>query len=103
MSDCSQTICLDAQAVDSSGNGVPGVVLLFQLQNNVVGSNTFNGVFTPSQALTDSNGKVFATFHPASDCQAQCGGGKACQAEMIVTTSGGAFPSLPLTLTINIP
>jgi hypothetical protein len=100
---CSQTICVEAQAQNSTGAGIQGVVLLFDLQNNVSGSNTFNGVFTPSQATTDSSGSAFAKFTPDSTCPAQCGGGKACQAEMIVSTTGGGIQSAPVQLQINIP
>ena len=103
LTDCSQTICVTAQAVDLNGNGIPGVALFFKLQNNVVGGNTLNGVFTPSQATTDSSGKVFAMFHPDSTCPAQCGGGNLCEADMIVTTLGGAFPSVPIHLLVFIP
>ena len=102
---CSQLICLGAQAQDSTGKGIQGVVLLFKLQNNMLGGNTFNGVFTPSQATTDSSGRAFATFFPDSTCPAQCTGafGKACQAEILVTMLGGAFQSQPLQLQISIP
>ncbi len=100
---CSQTICVEVEALDASGNGVAGVVILFKLQKNVSGSNTFNGQFTPSQATTDSNGKAIAQFTPDTTCAAQCGGGKSCQAEMIATTQGGNFQSSPQQLLINIP
>lgn len=99
---CSQTICVEATALDSTGSGIQGVPIFFDLQNNVVSGNTFDGVFTPSQTTTNSSGKAFAKFTPSSTCPAQCGG-KTCQAEMIATTQGGAFPSSPLQLQINIP
>lgn len=100
---CSQTVCLQATAQDASGDGVQGVVLLFKLQNNVSGSNTFAGQFTPSQATTDTNGVARAQFNPDTTCPAQCGGGKSCQGEIVATIQGGGFQSSPLQLTINIP
>jgi len=102
LTSCSQTICLDAQAVDSDGNGIPGVVLIFDLQNNEA-EGMLNGVFNPSQATTDSSGKVFARFSPDSTCPAQCGGGKVCEADMIVTILGGGFPSVPVHVATSIP
>jgi hypothetical protein len=99
---CSQTVCVSATALDSTGAGIAGVPIFFDLQNNVVSGNTFNGVFTPSQTITNTSGKAFATFTPDSTCPAQCGA-KQCQGEMIATTQGGAFPSTPLQLQINIP
>lgn len=103
VSSCSQNVCLKAEAVDAAGDGVPGVVLLFNLQNNDSGGNTFNVQFTPSQATTDVNGAVFTKFTPDSTCLAECGGGKSCQAEVVVTTQGGSLTSSPLRLTVNIP
>ena len=100
---CSQTICVVAEADDATGTGVQGVVILFKLQNNVSGGNTFSGQFIPSQTTTNSSGKAFAQFTPDSMCPAQCTGGKSCLAEMIATTQGGSFQSSALKLTIAIP
>jgi len=100
---CSQTVCVVAQAVAAGSGTVSGVPIFFKLQNNVSGSNTFSVKFTPSQTTTDSSGKAFAQFTPDSTCAAQCTGGKACQGEVIATTSGGSFPSQPLLLRIVIP
>lgn len=102
---CSQKICLVADARDSSGGGIDGVLIQFRLQNNVDPSDTYTFNVTPStsQDTTDSSGKVFASFTPDSTCTAQCGGNKPCQGEFIAETSGGAFQSAPLRLQINIP
>jgi hypothetical protein len=100
---CSQIVCVEAQAVDGTGAGVEGVVLLFSLTNNDSGGNTFNVQFTPTQATTNSVGKAFAKFSPDTTCAAECGGGKSCQGEVVAATQGGSFQSTPEQLLINIP
>jgi len=99
---CSQQVCWKATVLDTSGAPLANVVIAFQIQNNTSGSNTFKVSFTPPQDSTDANGDAFATMTPQSDCTTQCGGGKACQGEVIATLQGGAFPSIPVPLTINI-
>jgi len=100
---CNQKVCFKAEAVDASGDGVPGVVLVFSLQNNISGDNTFNVQFTPSQDTTDSTGAVFTSFTPDTTCTAECGGNKSCQAEVVVKTQGGSLTSTPVALTVDIP
>jgi hypothetical protein len=100
---CGQKVCFKAEAVDASGDGVPGVVLVFSLQNNVSGDNTFSVQFSPSQDTTNSNGEVFTSFTPDTTCTAECGGNKDCQAEVVVKTQGASLTSTPFALTVDIP
>ena len=100
---CSQEVCFKATAQESDGTPVAGVTIVFGLQNNTVGSNSFNASFTPVQDTTDANGEAFTTLRPQSDCPSECGGGKACQAEIIASLQGGLFTSIPISLAINIP
>src|SRR5262245_11372786 len=103
---CSQEICLEAQALDSNGMGIQGVVLIFKLQNNVFNGNTFIGEFNPSAVTTDSTGKVLTRFSPAiGPCVTQCSAaeGRICQTELIVTTQGGALQRAPLVLQVSVP
>ena len=99
---CSQTICFEAKAEDDTGMGIDGVLIIFELQNNVMGDNTFNGQFTPTQVTTAGGGFARTTFAPDSTCPAECGMNKSCGAEVVASTQGG-FQSLPITLTVNIP
>lgn len=107
ITNCTQKVCVVADANDAANAPVPGVVILFKIQNNVAtngsSSDTFNVTFTQSQTTTDTNGKAFTSFTPDSTCQAQCGGSKPCQGEIVATTQGGAFPSPPLVLNVSIP
>ncbi len=100
---CSDRICLVATVEDSANppNPLQGVQIVFKLQNNVSGSNTFSGGFVPAQPTTDVNGEAPTTFTPSSTCPGQCGGNKPCQAEIVAATLGG-FTSVPLQLNINI-
>jgi hypothetical protein len=99
---CSQTICFEAVAEDDTGAGIDGVLIVFALQNNTIGDNTFNGQFTPMQVTTANGGVARTTFAPDSTCAAECGMNKSCQAEVVASTQGG-FQSVPVPLTINIP
>ncbi|PYS97010.1 MAG: hypothetical protein DMF50_02115 [Acidobacteria bacterium] len=99
---CTQQVCLVATAKDASDNGIPGLTIVFALQNNVSGSNTFSGSFVPPQPTTDSQGEARTVFTPSSTCPAQCGGNKPCQGEIVASTQGG-FKSIALPLLINIP
>ena len=103
ITDCSQDVCLKATAQESDGTPVQGVTIVFRLQNNTVGNNSFNASFNPVQDTTDENGEAFTTLSPQSDCPSECGGGKACQAEVVASLAGNLFTSIPVTLTINIP
>jgi len=103
LTSCGQTVCLVAEALDTTSKGIPGVVILFKLQNNVSGGNTFGGLFSPSQTTTDSNGKAFTQFTPDSTCLTQCTGGKSCQGDAVATTQGGSFQSGVVTLKTVIP
>jgi hypothetical protein len=74
---------------------------LFDIVNNTTQGNTFDGIFSPSNALTDAMGIVRTRFVPNASCPANCGLGQPCQGEIIAMTPGGQ--SVPLQLTINIP
>lgn len=100
---CGQEVCLVATATDTNGDPVAGVAIIFKIQNNTVGDNTFNVSFFPDQDTTDANGEAFTSFFPDSDCPSECGGLKACQGEVVASLQGDAFASTPLVLTINIP
>lgn len=100
---CSQQVCFKATVSDTSGDPIPNVVVAFMIQNNTVGDeNTFNVTFTPIQDISDVNGEVFTVMTPQSDCVTECGGGKACAGEVVASLQGGAFPSIPVPLSINI-
>ncbi len=103
---CNQSVCLVARALDTSGNGFSGAVIFFTLQNNTVSGNRFDGVFIPSQVLTNMNGDAFTTFTPDSTCESECSisrGGGPCQAEIVASTQGAGIQSSPLQLNISIP
>ncbi len=106
---CSQEVCLEAQVLDNNGVGLANIVVLFELQNNTVDSNTFEATFTPPQPTTKDDpggidhGKAFTVLKPKNNCPTECGGGKACRAEVVATLQGGVFPSTPLVLTVDIP
>ena len=103
ITDCSQDVCLKATAQESDGTPVQGVTIVFRLQNNTMGNNTFNASFNPVQDTTDENGEAFTTLSPQTDCPSECGGGKACQAEVVASLQGNLFASIPVPLFINIP
>jgi len=69
---CNQTVCLVTTALDTSGSGLPGIVLNFNLQNNTVLGNRFNGTFNPAQPTTDANGDAFTTFTSDATCDPEC-------------------------------
>lgn len=101
---CTQSVCLVAKAQDSAGTGVQGVIISFELQNNVLSGKTFSGNFVPGQVTTDSNGEAHTVFTPDSTCQDECAvgtGGGPCQGEVVA--SGSGLQSIPLQLTINVP
>ena len=101
---CSDTLCIEAQAVDQDGNGLIGVVIVFALQNaeNSMG-DPIAGSFTPTQATTVAGGFVRATFRLGSACPTVCGGGENCQGEIVAALQGGGFPSTPLIFDTSIP
>jgi len=100
---CSQAVCFKATVRDTSGDPLPNIVVAFMIQDNTVGDNTFNVSFTPIQFSTDVNGDAFTVMTPQSDCFTECVGGNACQGEVVASLQGGAFPSIPVNLSINIP
>jgi hypothetical protein len=101
---CSDSVCLVARALDTTGTtGVAGIIIAFNLQNNGSGMHVFKGNFIPPQPTTDVDGNAFTTFTPDSTCTTNCGGNQCSQAQVVASTQNGAFPSIPLTLSINIP
>ncbi len=114
ITDCDKTICVEAEAQDSTGKDIEGVLIVFDLQNNVFDGNTFKGNFNPTQQSTVAMPagsttifKALTKFKPDSTCQAQCSASamppKSCAAEVVATTQGGSFRSAGLPLTISIP
>ncbi len=99
---CSDDVCFKATVKDTNGDPLPNVVVAFQIQNNTVGESTFRVTFNPSQGYTDIEGNVYTVMSPQSDCITECGGGQQCQGEVVATLQGGAFPSIPIILSINI-
>lgn len=73
---CSDRVDLEGEVLDSSGNGIPSVLVTF----NVVSSNPagLNGV--GQQTVTDGAGRFFSTwvFSPEQSCLDNCTGGKVC-------------------------
>jgi hypothetical protein len=99
---CSQEVCLKASALESDGTPIPGVTILFRLQNNTVGNNTFNASFSPQQDTTDANGEAFTLLRPSNDCSTECKPGNSCQAEVVASLQGNLFVSIPVPLSIDI-
>jgi len=106
---CTDSLCFKAQAVDSSSNGIKGVIINFVLQNNVFNGNTLDGQFTNSQQTTDVNGFVSTKFTPTNTgstaCSSQCSAAssKQCQAQVVAQTTGGAIQSGALNIHVNAP
>jgi hypothetical protein len=100
---CSQTICFEAKAEESDGTGIDGVSVAFELRNNTVGENTFDGNFTPQVRTTSSGGFSRTSFTPDSTCPAECGMNKSCEAEVVAFVQGGGFESNHVVLQIGIP
>lgn len=105
---CSQTLCYVAKAVDGTGKGIQGIVLNFQLQNNIFNGNELKGTFVNSAVTTDANGQAPSQFTPdggtcPTNCSASANPPKSCQAEVIVTTQGGGFQSNIRTITVQAP
>ncbi len=101
---CSDTLCLEAQALDTSGGGLNGVTIVFGLANNTNGAGeSFIGTFTPSQVITAAGGFARTKFALGSNCQARCGGGESCQGDITASIPGGLFASTPQTFFTTIP
>jgi len=96
---CNDKLCLEAQAVDADGNGIPGVVLVFSLENptSTSGKN-FGGVFSPAtQATTNAGGFARASFQiSSSTCTTACTGGSSCEGDLSAALQGGGFPATPI-------
>ena len=92
---CSDSICVTAQAVDDEGNGIPGVVIVFSLQN---ASPDFSVFFNApgNQLTTDAGGFASTSFKlVSSDCIDPCAAPDSCEADMVAALQGGGFPSTP--------
>ena len=108
LTSCGQTLCFVAKAVDATGRGIQGIVLLFNLQNNVLNGNELKGAFVNSAVTTDANGEAPSKFTPdggtcPTNCSSSANPPKSCQAEAIVTTQGGGFQSSPIQFTVQAP
>jgi hypothetical protein len=106
LTSCSQTVCYVAKAVDGTGKGLQGIVLNFQLQNNIFNGNELDGTFVDAAVTTDANGQALSEFTPdGGTCPTNCSAAqsKSCQAEAIVTTQGGGFQSNVRTITVQAP
>lgn len=100
---CVQQICLLAHAQDTSSPPMPvsGLVIAFKIVNTT-GTNTFTGVFQPTQVITDVSGNAATILTPGSDCAARCTMNQCIGADVIATAQGG-LQSAPLHLIISIP
>jgi len=107
LTSCSgQTLCFTATAQDTGGQGIKGVVLTFNLQNNVVNGSTLNGTFVQQTVTTDNNGVATTKFTPdSSTCSTQCSAaqGKSCRGDVIAALSGGSFQSGVVSIQVNAP
>jgi len=94
ISNCSDTICVQARAVDADGNGILGVVVVFSLQNpNPNFKVSFN---TNNQPTTDSEGFASTSFKLSSSfCADPCAAPDSCEGDMVAALPGGGFPSTP--------
>ncbi len=63
------------------------------------------GTFTPSQAVTDSNGEVtnVRPIPDVNDCIDKCANSQSCQATVVVTDQTGLFFSPPLIILDAVP
>jgi hypothetical protein len=94
--------CLVAQAVSSSGDPVPGVTLVFKVQNISSPNGSLNTHFnTKNGGVTGSDGTVLSSL-VLPDCS-QCGGGNSCSGEIVATLFAGGFPSNVLTFSTSVP
>jgi len=101
---CSQSLCLMVTVLDDKSMPLPNLTIVFRLENNTSGTTTFKGTFDLAQPLTDSDGIARTTFTPDSSCPMQCGGLE-CNGivpQIIASLQGGASPTFPLALTLNI-
>jgi len=94
ISNCSDSICVEAQAVDDGGDPIPGVVIVFSLEN---ASPDFSVFFASgNQFTTGADGKVSASFKlNSSNCSDPCAAPDSCEADMVAALQGGGFPSTP--------
>jgi len=95
ISNCSDSICVRARAVDDTGSGIAGVVIVLTLENP---SPDFAVFFNApgNQLTTDASGFVNTSFKlNSSNCANPCAAPDSCEADMVAALSSGEFPSTP--------
>jgi hypothetical protein len=92
---CSDSICVQARAVDDEGNGIAGVVIVFSLEN---ADPNFTVFFNSpgNQLTTNAQGFVNTSFKlTSSNCSDPCAAPDSCAGDMVAALQGGGFPSTP--------
>jgi len=98
---CDDSLCLTATALDSAGEGIPGLQIQFRLEN-ATGDNSYTGTFTPPQDTTDTSGIAATKLQASSDCSTNCTGGKCVSIDVVAFITGG-IESPAFRILINIP
>ena len=106
--DCSLILRYTVKVLDTNGDPVPGVNVVFELRD-VTGTKgslgDWAGTFTPAQAITDSNGEVTGVrlIPDVNDCIDKCANSQSCSATVVVTDQTGLFESVPLIILDAVP
>ena len=105
---CDFILFYTVQVLDTNGDPVPGVTVVFELRDATGQPGTsgdWAGSFTPSQSITDSNGEVtdVRLTPDVNDCIDKCANSQSCQATVVVTDQSKLFESLPLTILDAVP
>jgi hypothetical protein len=103
---CDDELCLVAQAVDTDGVPLPGVVIEFNLEDalNDPDGDPFTLSFTRSNGTTDSSGEVHTRVRIGSSSTCDlCSGVKTCSGNIVASLRGGSFASTPFQFTTSIP
>ena len=90
---CSDSICVQARAVDDEGNGIAGVVIVFNLENATPNFSVFFNA-PGNQLTTNGEGFVNTSFKlTSSNCADPCAAPDSCHGFMVASLPGGGFPS----------
>jgi hypothetical protein len=93
IANCSDSICVQARAVDDEGNGIAGVVIVFNLQDADPDFSVFFNA-PGNQLTTDATGFVNTSFKlTSSNCADPCAAPDSCEGNMVASLPGGGFPS----------
>ena len=108
LSDCSLILRYDARVLDTNGDPIPGVTLVFELRDSTGtpgSTGDWAGTFTPAQAVTDSNGEVtdVRLIPDVNDCLDKCANSQSCKATVVVSDQTGLFFSPPLIILDAVP